>query len=93
MIEMKINSMKALELLKNNLVVQQENILFNQAIHINDVITFNMNGITVPENLINYDDENIDYSDIPEITSDDIKSGKLIKVLPAQIKIDEETEN
>ncbi len=89
----KIHWKKALELLNNNVSVQQKDIEFNETIHIHDVIKLNMNKINVPEHLINYDDANIDCSDIPEITNEDIKSGKLVKVLTAQIKVDTETEN
>ena len=90
--QQKLHWKKALELLNKNSVVKQEEIIFNEIIHIHDVIVFNKNGINVPEHLINYDDENIDCSDIPEITIDDINSGKLIRVLSAQIKVDTETE-
>ena len=89
----KIHWKKALDLLNNNTSIKQDQIIFNEIIPIQDVIVFNKKGINVPEHLINYDDENIDSSDIPEITIDDINSGKLIKVLPAQIKLDTEIEN
>jgi len=89
----KIHWKKALELLNKNSSVKQYEIKFDEAIHIDNVMLFNKNGINVPEHLINYDDDSIDCSDIPEITIDDIKSGKLIKVLTAQIKVDSETEN
>ena len=89
----KIHWKKALELLNKNSSVKQYEIKFDETIHIDNVMLFNKNGINVPEHLINYDDDSIDCSDIPEITIDDIKSGKLIKVLTAQIKVDSETEN
>jgi len=89
----KIHWKKAIELLNQNKNINQDEIEFNEIIHIHNVIVFNKNGINVPEHLIDYDDENIDCSDIPEITLDDINSGKLIRVLPAHIKIDTETEN
>ncbi len=89
----KIHWKKALELLNKNSSVKQYEIKFDEAIHIDNVMLFNKNGINVPEHLINYDDDSIDCSDIPEITIDDIKSGKLVKVLTAQIKVDSETEN
>jgi len=89
----KIHWKQAIELLKNKITVNQDEIEFNEIIHINDVIIFNNNGINVPEHLINYDDDNIDCSDIQEINLNDINTGKLIRVLPAQIKLDTETEN
>jgi len=89
----KIHWKKAIELLNQNKNINQDEIEFNEIIHIHNVIIFNKNGINVPEHLINYDDENIDCSDIAEITLDDLNSGRLIRVLPAQVKIDSETEN
>lgn len=89
----KIHWKQAIELLKNKKLVNQDEIEFNETIHILDVIIFNKNGINVPEHLINYDDDNIDCLDIQEITLDDLNTGKLIRVLPAQIKLDTETEN
>ena len=83
---------KALELLKNNISVNQTDIEFDEIIHIHDVFEFNKNNIDVPEHLINYDDDNIDCSDIPEITNEDILSGKLVRVLTAKVKVDTETE-
>jgi len=89
----KINWRVALEQLKENKRIYQDEIEFDEKIDIRIVIIFNKNGIDVPEELIDYNDENIDCTDIPEITIEDINSGELIKVLPAQIKIDTETEN
>jgi len=77
---LKINWKKALELLNNNETINENDIEFDEIIHIANVIIFNQHGINVPEHLINYDDENIDCSDIPEITLEDINSGKLIRV-------------
>ena len=89
----KIHWRDALELFNNNKTIKQDEIEFNEIINIQNVIILNKNGINVPEHLINYDDENIDCSDIQEITLNDINSGKLIRILPAQIKLDSETEN
>ncbi len=89
----KIHWTKALELLKNNISVQQNEIEINEKIHISNVIEFNKHNINIPEHFINYDDETIDCSDIPEITEEAIKAGKLIKVMTAKIKMNKETEN
>lgn len=79
MVNDKIHWKKALELINNDISVIQKNIDFNnEIIHIHDVIILNSRGINVPEVLINYDDDNIDCSDIPEITIDDIKSKKML---------------
>ena len=75
----------AIELLKNKKKVLQSEIDFkNEQIHVNEVMFFNKHKIRIPENLIFYDDDNIDCSDIPEITDEDIKTGKI-----QWLKIDE----
>ncbi len=45
----------------------------NENIHFKDVALLNRNGISVPEDLIYYDDNDIDFSDDPEWTDDEIK--------------------
>ncbi len=86
----KINWQKALQVLKNNQKIEDKNIIFDTPIHIHDVLFFNQKGIDIPEEFINYDDENIDCSDIPEITLEDVASNKLQRVLMAHIEIDNE---
>jgi hypothetical protein len=82
----------ALKKLSNNEMVTLTDIDFKkETIKIQDVILFNSYGIKVPEELIVFEDEKIDCSDIPEISVNDIESGKLINVIPAQIKVDPET--
>ncbi len=69
---------KAVELLINgNKVLQSEINFNNEQIPIKEVGIFNKYKIRVPENLIFYDDDNIDCSDIPEITQEDIETGKI----------------
>ena len=40
--------------------------------------------------MIYYNDDQIDFEDDPDITEDDLKAGKLIRVINADIPIDEE---
>ena len=49
----------------------------NETLLWKEAMILGKNGFEVPEEFINYDDDNIDYSDIPAITNEDIKSGKL----------------
>ncbi len=42
-----------------------------------DVILPGKNGVDGPENFINFNDSNLDYSDIPPITEEDIETGKI----------------
>ncbi len=82
--ETKIYWRDAIDLVNNKLAIQQEQINYNnERIPIKFVLIFNQNGIRVPQELVEYDDDNIDYSDIPAITQEDIKSGKLQRIYTA----------
>ncbi len=90
----KIHYKKALEILKKGEKILQQDIDFNnEQIHVKDVSLFNKNSIRVPENLIFYDDENIDCSDIPEITEKDIETGKIQWIELSEFPIDDEIRN
>ena len=62
----------------------------NQKVDAFDAVFLGKNDIDIPEELIEYDDEKIDYSDIPEITDDDIASGKIKWTVNAEIPLDNE---
>ena len=90
----KIHYKKALEILKKGEKILQQDIDFNnEQIHVKDVSLLNKNSIRVPENLIFYDDENIDCSDIPEITEKDIETGKIQWIELSEFPIDDEIRN
>lgn len=48
------------------------------------------NGIEVPQGLIEYNDEEINYSDIPPITDTEIMSGKIKWTISAELAIEKE---
>ncbi|MBT3209076.1 MAG: hypothetical protein HN704_16960 [Bacteroidetes bacterium] len=84
----------AIELLENDNDVSPLEIDFrNEKIPIKEVGFLNKHQIRVPENLISYDDENIDCSDIPEITEEDIKSSKIQWIKMEEFPIDKEIRN
>ncbi len=92
--ETKIYWKNAIDLIKEGQKISQENIDFkNEAIPVNEVIYLNKNSIRVPEDLIFYDDDNIDCSDIPEITDEDINSGKIQWIEVNEFPIDNEIRN
>ncbi|OFX42153.1 MAG: hypothetical protein A2046_10850 [Bacteroidetes bacterium GWA2_30_7] len=81
----------AIELIKAGKKIEQSEINFNKEhINIDDVKFFNKHKIKVPESLIFYDDENIDCSEIPEITKKDIISGKIQWFKIDEIPLDNE---
>ncbi len=62
----------------------------NDLIPVQYVALLNQNGIRIPKDRVFYDDENIDCSDIPEITEEDLLSGKLRLVESEEQTIDSE---
>ncbi len=90
----KISQKQAIELINKNLfnseccVVEFNNELLSPS----EVILLGKNGIEVPENLIFYNDNNIDFCDIPEISEEDIETGKIQWVINAEFPVDYETQ-
>ncbi len=62
----------------------------NEKVEFKDVALLNKNGIRVPEELIFYDDDNIDYSDDHDITDEDLKTGKISWNVAASLPLDAE---
>ncbi len=83
----------AIEMLQKGEKVLQEIDFNNEQVHVKEVSLLNKNSIRVPENLIFYDDDNIDCSDIPEITDDDINTGKIQWINVDEFPIDKEIRN
>jgi hypothetical protein len=65
----------------------------NEKIEFKDVALLNRNGFRVPENLVYYDDDNIDFSDDPDITGKDIANGKIKWIHKVEIPIPKEIED
>ncbi len=75
----KIYWKEAVKLLKNNMSILKYEIYFdNEEINVFDTILLGKNGVDVPKELIFYDDDNIDCSDIPEITEEEFRLAELI---------------
>ncbi|HPI19012.1 MAG TPA: hypothetical protein PKY56_01445 [Candidatus Kapabacteria bacterium] len=74
----KVNQKQAIELINQNIFNSSYIVEFdNTPIDAFDAIKFVKYSIDIPHQLIRYNDEQIDYSDIPEITNDDIETGKI----------------
>lgn len=70
-----------------------ENIILkfdNKKIHWKDAMLLGKNEFEVPDKYINYDDENIDFSDIPPITQEDINTGKIKWIYKAEVPVRKE---
>jgi len=82
---------KAVALIKNNKFTGRVKVDFkNQKVDALDAILLGKNGIEVPEEIIEYDDDKIDFSDIPEISEKDILDGKIKWTVNADIPLDKE---
>ena len=87
----KISVRKAISLIENNKFNPLVEIDFGKSkIDVFDAVLLGKNGVDVPEKLINYDDNKIDYSDIPPITDEDIKSGKIKWTINTEIALEKE---
>jgi len=87
----KIYWKEAIEMITNKLSIQQEQIDFkNERIPIKNVIFLNENGLRVPKDLVEYDDNNLDYTDNPAISEEDIISGKIERIYTTEIPVKEE---
>jgi len=72
----KIYWQEAIKILRLGNKILQENIDFNnEFIHWKIVEEFNEFGFRVPKELINYDDDNIDFTDITELNEITLKNG------------------
>ena len=86
-----INQREAIEMLEAGKDISEYKVVFNQekieALH---VILLGKNKIKVPEELIYYDDEAIDFSDDPDITDNDFETGKIVWNIRTSLPVDKE---
>jgi len=87
----KINQTKAIELIRKGSFNSDYQVVFDsQSVYGADAILLGSNGIVVPEELIKYNDDSLDYSDIPSLKTDDIENGKINWIINAEIPLDNE---
>ncbi len=87
----KIHWRTALKLIEENKNLDDLIVVFyNEKIPWKDAMVLGKNGIEIPQEYIDYDDENIDYSDIPPITDDDIETGKIKWTINAELALEKE---
>ena len=87
----KISVTEAIRLIENNKFDSSVKIDFSKSkIDVFDAVLLEKNGVDVPEKLIKYDDDKIDYSDIPAITDEDIKNGKIKWTINTEIALEQE---
>lgn len=73
-----INQIEAIKLLEAEKDISDYTIELNEEkIEALQAILLGKNNIKIPEYLIYYDDDSIDFSDDPDLTDEDLKTGKI----------------
>lgn len=86
-----INQKKAVELLRNGEGVSDYQIHFDgEKVEALDAFLLRKNGISLPDHLVFYDDESIDFEDDADITIEDFANEKLVRILRAEVVVDKE---
>jgi hypothetical protein len=86
-----INQQKAVELLRGGQTVGDYDMRFNDdKVEALDAFLLRKNGIALPDHLVFYDDDGINFEDDADITTEDVENEKLVRVLRAEIAIDKE---
>ena len=86
-----IDQHEAIKLLEAGEDISVYKVLFNEEkVEALKAIIMGKNKIEVPSDLIFYDDDTIDFSDDPDITSEDFETGKLVWNIKTSLPIDKE---
>ncbi len=86
-----IHQKKAVELLRSGQSVSDYDIHFNDdKVEALDAFLLRKNGIALPEHLVFYDDDSIDFEDDADIKAADLENEKLVRVLRVEVTIDKE---
>jgi hypothetical protein len=89
-----INQQTAIQLLKANKSLAHHTVRFDQTpVEALDVILLGKNGISVPKELIYYDDDAIDFSDDPDLTDEDLQTGNIKWLVNAKLSLDDEVKD
>ena len=87
----RITHIEALRLLKNGETIDHYTIqLSGEKVEALDALLLSDNNVVLPEDLIFYNDEDINFEDIPPITDADIEDGLLVKPLNVRLKTTKE---
>ena len=86
-----IDQHEAIKLLEAGEDISVYKVLFNEEkVEALKAIILGKNKIEVPSDLIFYDDDTIDFSDYPGITSNDFEKGKLVWEIKTSLPVDNE---
>lgn len=86
-----INQKEALKIIESGLDISNFQVIFNEekieALH---AIMLKKNNIDIPSELIYYNDDLIDFSDDPDVTTEDFETGKLVWNIKTSLPVDKE---
>jgi hypothetical protein len=86
-----INQKKAIELLKKGESVADYEIRFDdEKVEALDAFLLRKNGVFLPDSLVYYADDEIDFSDDPDITDTDFPTDRWVRVIRAEVVVDKE---
>lgn len=86
-----INQREAIKLLEAGKDISTYKVVFNQEkIEALEAILLGKNNIVVPEELIYYNDDTIDFSDDPDITDEDLEKGQIVWSIKTSLPVDKE---
>jgi hypothetical protein len=86
-----INQMQAIDLLKREVALDSYEIKFDATpVEALDAFLLRKNGVLIPDNLVYYDDDAIDFSDDPDLTDEDLATSKIKWLVRAELSLDEE---
>lgn len=86
-----INQQEAIKLLESGEDISSYKVVFNhEKIEALQAILLGKNKIDVPDELIFYDDDAIDFDDDPDITDEDLESGKIVWSIKTSLPVDKE---
>ncbi|MEI6140298.1 MAG: hypothetical protein WCP85_13605 [Mariniphaga sp.] len=86
-----LNQVEAIKMLEANEDISTYKVVFNEEkIEALNAILLGKNKINVPEELIYYNDNSIDFSDDPDIMQEDFETGKLTWNIKASLPVDKE---
>ncbi|MBN8682099.1 MAG: hypothetical protein J0L99_05585 [Chitinophagales bacterium] len=86
-----INQKKAVELLRGGQSVSDYTIYFNDdKVEALDAFLLRKNGIDLPDSLVFYDDASINFEDDADLAAGDFEEDKLVRILRAEVVIDNE---
>jgi len=86
-----INQVEAIALLKDQKSISEYKVEFDSTqVEVKEAFLLRKNGIWIPDELVWYDDDSIDYSDNPAWTDEELKRARLIRMIHTVLPLEDE---